>query len=1710
MKRLLLLFALGWLATAAGYAQRISPYIAGQNAWLPKGYGGAVYNGQLDQLWPVVRKSKVQMVRIGGNGVEFNMPTPAEYLALIDSIRGIGAEPMVQVSQGRGKYTAQQAAAVVDYVNRQMGRGVKYWIIGNEPNLAGSHTTVSVAGVEAYIKSWASAMKQVDPGILIVGPETSFYDTSYLNPLIGGANDITGQDANGNYYVDIVTFHSYPFSGTQTRSQVLNAAGTISGNVDRLLTLMSAANALHNRTGAHALQWAVTEFNLDYKNPTDNGVAGLGVHGFLNGQYWAEVFGVGMQKGAVTMMPWSIHEGNGARGEGDLGYLDGSGAGIKPRSAYYHEMLVAENLRGTFLPATDNQAEVSVLGSRHGDTTAVLVLNKSNTTDFDFTVQLSGAAVPGAAPLKINVPAGIGASYSDKIYGQSTLVLLFDGQGQLTRKIVYSLQHAANTLPPTYLRPGQQVTLAAFAADKTFTCVAPEQVTYSASVLGTYSALSWNFGADATPATATGIGPFAVSYATAGPKSVTMTLQNADTTIVVSKPDYVQASACVRTPFAGTAPVVPGVIKAVEFDNGGQNVAYYDSDAANRGAALNPNVPRPTESVDTELGDGGIGNIGYSASGEWLKYTVNVQRTGLYKLTVRVAASAAGGSLRLWADGVDKTGVITVPVTGGFGVYQDLVISNVYLEANPAATLKFDLVTSSFNFSKLSFEEQAPAGIVVNRIYNASSTPDGMSDAVELLVTKDHQDLRGLIVKDFETNLTSDAGGKYQFKDQALWKDVRIGTTIVLRRLAAGITGYAEDLDAADYKLDLLLENGTYLTNLAPGNSFNLTNTDMVLLKTGAAAGTAGAVHAFATGSSNTALFNAVTSPKLVSASITNTGAFQYPLSATQTGADYDGVKAQPSTDANRNWGNGYGAANIAYIQSLRNAAFTPPGIVVNRVYNGSNDGVGTSDAVELLVTQDHYDARNLVVKDFETNNTADNGGKYRLNNVAFWQDLRQGTTIVLRRLSSGIAGYQQDTDASDFTLDMLLENTGYLTNLATGNSFNITQYDMVLLKTGTAAGVSGAIHAFATKGGGSNGVPSALFNSVVAPKLTSPDGTDAGGGTFHYPLNPEQQLTDYAGAKGALSKSTALNWGYGFGAANVAYIQSLRNAALPAPTALTATTSGNRVTLSWTDNATDETGYEVQRSLDGVSYAALTTVGTDASRFVDSCRSYATRYYYRVRTTGQDLASAFAPAASVLTDARPAIVLPALRGECSVTASAPTTADLCGGTVAATTADPTSYAAQGSYGITWSFAFADGSTATATQQVLVQDQTAPTVRTRNLTVQLDANGQASITAADIDNGSADACGLQALALSQTTFDCSHVGPNPVTLTVTDVNGNVATADAVVLVEDHVAPTVATRNISVTLAGGAASITAADVDNGSADACGIQALALNRSRFDCSNLGPNVVTLTVTDRHGNAASAPATVTVIGAVPAPAIALSRTDNTFTGLPANTLALGYGAQRLTLAATNGTSAAGATSYAWTPAAGLSSVTAASPIFTPTTAGSYTFTVTATNEFGCVGTASVTIDVIDARCGNRNDKVLVCHHGNLLCISANAVATHLAQHGDQLGGCATAARGTTGSQPAVVAAVAAAVGSEFEAFPNPFAGLTTLRFRPVASGAAQLHIYNALGQLVTTLYDAPAEAGRAYEVTLDGGPLRAGVYTCRLLSGGQVETRRVVLVK
>jgi hypothetical protein len=184
-----------------------------------------------------------------------------------------------------------------------------------------------------------------------------------------------------------------------------------------------------------------------------------------------------------------------------------------------------------------------------------------------------------------------------------------------------------------------------------------------------------------------------------------------------------------------------------------------------------------------------------------------------------------------------------------------------------------------------------------------------------------------------------------------------------------------------------------------------------------------------------------------------------------------------------------------------------------------------------------------------------------------------------------------------------------------------------------------------------------------------------------------------------------------------------------------------------------------------------------------------------------------------------------------------------------------------------------NGNTSTCTTIVTVEDNVPPVANcAAPFTIQLDANGMANITVADIENGSTDACGIANTSIDITDFTCADVGPNTVTLTETDVNGNTSTCTTIVTVEDNIPP-VANCAAPFTIqldANGMANITVADIENGSTDACGIANTSIDITDFTCADVGPNTVTLTVTDVNGNVSTCTTIVTVEDSIP-PAIA-----------------------------------------------------------------------------------------------------------------------------------------------------------------------------------------------------------------------------------------------
>ncbi len=252
-----------------------------------------------------------------------------------------------------------------------------------------------------------------------------------------------------------------------------------------------------------------------------------------------------------------------------------------------------------------------------------------------------------------------------------------------------------------------------------------------------------------------------------------------------------------------------------------------------------------------------------------------------------------------------------------------------------------------------------------------------------------------------------------------------------------------------------------------------------------------------------------------------------------------------------------------------------------------------------------------------------------------------------------------------------------------------------------------------------------------------------------------------------------------------------------------------------------------------------------------------------------------------------------------------------------------------------------NGFSRNCTSQVTVQDLVLPNAHCQNITVQLDATGQASISGAQINNGSTDACGIQTLTVAPASFTCSNVGTNTVTLTVTDVNGNSKTCTSIVTVQDVTPPVAACHDINVILnPTGNYTITPSQINNGSNDICGLSAISVYPNQLACNNVGANTVSLTVSDPSGNSTSCTATVVVEPFVVISQVAV--THETCTGFGNGTIEI------------TATTLGGNLLYSINNGNSYSS----SNLFTNLPAASYAVKVLAQETSGCTATSTATI--------------------------------------------------------------------------------------------------------------------------------------------------------
>jgi alpha-L-fucosidase len=143
---------------------------------------------------------------------------------------------------------------------------------------------------------------------------------------------------------------------------------------------------------------------------------------------------------------------------------------------------------------------------------------------------------------------------------------------------------------------------------------------------------------------------------------------------------------------------IPCTIEAEDFDTGCPGEAYYDRDDINEGGQY-----RLNEGVDIEKCSAGGYNVGWTHIGDWMAYTVNVNKTAMYQISFYIASSYDSGKIHLECDDTDKTGIISIPNTKGFQNWE-VIKKTVQLDAGQHV-LKLVVDGDLLNLDKMVFEE---------------------------------------------------------------------------------------------------------------------------------------------------------------------------------------------------------------------------------------------------------------------------------------------------------------------------------------------------------------------------------------------------------------------------------------------------------------------------------------------------------------------------------------------------------------------------------------------------------------------------------------------------------------------------------------------------------------------------------------------------------------------------------------------------------------------------------------------------------------------------------------------------------------------------------------------------------------------------------------------------------------------------------------------
>jgi len=322
----------------------------------------------------------------GGNWGDQNNVQNYQVDSYIFQARMMGAEPSMTVRLLDG--TPEQAAQLVRYTNIEKGYGVKYWSIGNEPDLFIVRDRIWTP--EYYAKRWrefALAMEAVDPDIQFYGPEISAFlgDVGYFDPREFLYVETVKQDFTKRDYlveflkvnkdlVDIVAVHHYPFP--KSRTDGVPTWQQLRDNTPEWDRIIPNLRRIIRETTGEDKPVGITEFNSD---ASDAAGSETSTDSFYNALWLADVLGRVLRTQPDVVAYWLLK--NSYAGHGMMSSFD-----LRPT---YHVYQIYRQFGNHLLIASSPEEYVSLFAAKRDDgtITAIFVNRGDKAIDKPFKIE---------------------------------------------------------------------------------------------------------------------------------------------------------------------------------------------------------------------------------------------------------------------------------------------------------------------------------------------------------------------------------------------------------------------------------------------------------------------------------------------------------------------------------------------------------------------------------------------------------------------------------------------------------------------------------------------------------------------------------------------------------------------------------------------------------------------------------------------------------------------------------------------------------------------------------------------------------------------------------------------------------------------------------------------------------------------------------------------------------------------------------------------------------------------------------------------------------------------------------------------------------------------------------------------------------------------------------------------------------------------------